>query len=276
MNYLDIVPRLSKYVEEKVCITRDLWVLRRYYRFRPSKNYGGSAVGYIVGCNLSCVYCWCKKINTKPWIGSYELPNNVVEKLLSIARARGYNVVRLSGGEPTLCFNHLIQVINLFSYRRKEREIFILETNGLLLGLNEDLSAEFKPYSKFLVVRISLKGCTEEDFEKITSLNGFVYSSQVKAIENLSVNNIPYIVAIPISLCSRQGLSRLLEVLTRKIGEHILNVLEQEVLILYPSVVDDMCRKNLKPWIAYDPVEKKKIKGDEVDELFKRRCREID
>lgn len=275
MNHKDIILRLSKYVEEEVCITHNRWVLRRYYRFRSSKNYGGSAVGDVVGCNLRCVYCWCKKVNTKPWVGSYEPPHNVVEKLLSIARAKGYNVVRLSGGEPTLCFNHLIQVINLFSHQRNEKEVFILETNGLLLGLNEDLSAELKPYSRFLVVRISLKGCTEEDFEKITCLEGSIYSNQIKAVENLSANNIPYIVAVPVSLCSRQGLSRLLEILSRRIGEHVLNVLEQEILILYPSVVNSICRKNLKPWIAYDPVKNKKVEGDELDELLKKRCREI-
>ncbi|MEM4513859.1 MAG: radical SAM protein [Ignisphaera sp.] len=272
MGYIDVVLKLSKHIEEEVCNTQNCWVLRRYYRFRSSKNYGGSAVGDVVGCNLSCAYCWCKKINAKPWVGSYELPQNVVEKLLSIARAKKYKVVRLSGGEPTLCFNHLVQVINLFGYRRNKEEVFILETNGLLIGLNEDLSTKLKPYSRFLIVRVSLKGCTEEDFKTITGLGSSVYDNQIKAIENLSIKGIPYIVAVPVSLCSKQGFSKLLEVLSRRIGEHVLSALEQEVLILYPFIVKDICRKKLKPWIAYDPIEKKKVMGDELNGFLKKRC----
>lgn len=275
MGYLDVIQKLSKHVEEEVCDTQNNWVLRRYYRFRSSKNYGGSAVGDVVGCNLGCAYCWCKRINAKPWVGSYELPQNVVEKLLSIARAKGYKVIRLSGGEPTLCFNHLVQVISLFGYWRSKEEVFILETNGLLLGLSEDLSAKLKPYDRFLVVRVSLKGCTEEDFKMLTGLDSSIYDNQIKAIENLSINNIPYIVAVPVSLCSKQGFSKLLKILSRRIGEHVLSALEQEVLILYPSIVKDICRKNLKPWIAYDPIGKKKITGDELDGLLKERCRDI-
>jgi uncharacterized Fe-S cluster-containing radical SAM superfamily protein len=265
--------KITKNVENSVCIEDGGVILRRYYRFRSSRNYGGSAVGDVIGCNLACVYCWCWSINSKLRIGVFKKPIDVVEKLLNIARENKFKIVRLSGGEPTLCINHLVDVLKIFiELRRLER--FILETNGLLLGIYEDYVHMLKPFGSSIIVRVSIKGCTEEDFEKITGYDRNIFYLHIKAIDNLDREGIPYIIAIPVSFCSRKGFAKLIEILSNYIGENVFNFIEPEVLTLYPSIVQRLCKKGLKPWILYDPTTRRKISRGEVDKFFEKLCRE--
>jgi uncharacterized Fe-S cluster-containing radical SAM superfamily protein len=273
MASLEDLLKFTKVVESSVCIEESGEILRRYYRFRVSKNYGGSAVGDVLGCNLGCVYCWCWSINSKLKLGDYRKPKDVVEILLSIARRDGFRIVRLSGGEPTLCFDHLVNVLKIFASVRRS-EVFVVETNGIVLGVNDDYVRRLKPYRSAIVVRLSIKGCSEEEFEKITGFNRSVFYLQIKALENLDAEGIPYTVAIPISFCSKNSFSKLVEILTQRIGDHVFNYLEPEVFILYPSTVRRLCKKGLKPWILYEPITRRKIGRGEVDEFFRELCRE--
>uniref|UniRef100_A0A7C2Z8Z7 Radical SAM protein n=1 Tax=Ignisphaera aggregans TaxID=334771 RepID=A0A7C2Z8Z7_9CREN len=273
---LDDILRIGEWVEKEVCLYENDVCLRRYYRFRSSRHYGGSAVGDVVGCNLSCLYCWCWRINSAHRGGTLLSPEEVVTELLSIARHNGYRVLRLSGGEPTLCFDHTVQVLEALKHLRHRKEVFVLETNGIVLGLRRDLVSMLRPYSSFLVVRVSLKGCSEGDFSRITGIEGSLFRYQIKAVENIISSGISCRVAIPVSLCSRESAAELMEELSNKIGGRFIDFLEPEVLVLYPSVVRRMCGKGLKPWMAFDPVSKKIAKGEEVVELFKRVCSQQD
>ncbi len=70
------------------------------------------------------------------------------------------SLVRVSGGEPTICKKHLLELINSIP----ENKLFILETNGVLL--NEDYIEELSNF-KNTYVRVSLKGVDEKIFEQL-------------------------------------------------------------------------------------------------------------
>jgi len=59
---------------------------RRYYRFRPSRFYGGIGTADCYGCLLRCRFCWAWKIVSSPVPkGVFRTPAFVAEKLVTIA-----------------------------------------------------------------------------------------------------------------------------------------------------------------------------------------------
>ncbi|HID09076.1 TPA: radical SAM protein [Candidatus Micrarchaeota archaeon] len=185
--------------------------MRKYYRFRATRFYGGSATADTVGCNLRCVYCWNWRINKNPSAyGAFYSPADVAHRLTSMARRRGLRYVRVTGGEPTLCFSHLVELIDAVP----RHYIFILESNGLLLAEEERV----KELSKFshLYVRISLKGVDRESFSRITGAKHVYFDYQIRALELLHEYGIAARPAIPFNLFPPERIKelqqRLLEV----------------------------------------------------------------
>ena len=259
---------LAKAVEHLISVDRGGCVERKYFRFRSSRFYGGSAVADATGCNLRCVYCWNYTRNAR-LVGEFFKPSYVASALLSIAKAHGHRFVRVSGGEPTLAFNHLLQVLEHLSKAVDEKNIvFVLETNGILLGYNKHFAEMLSRYS-FVWVRISLKGCSEEEFQIITGAKKEFYKLQLQALKNLIEYNIKAWVSVPISLCNKKSFADLLSRL-EKVDPSLVNNLEFEYLKLYPSVLRRLCRKGLKPWIAIHP-SKGVVKEGDFDELCRGR-----
>ena len=62
--------------------------------------------------------------------------------------------------EVTIGRSHLFPLLNVFQHKGMR---FILETNGILIGEDESYAQELALYP-FVHVRVSLKGCTEEEF----------------------------------------------------------------------------------------------------------------
>ncbi|MDP2767466.1 MAG: radical SAM protein, partial [Candidatus Methanoperedens sp.] len=105
---------------------------RKYYRFRSSRFYGGTATADCVGCCLRCVFCWSWNVVAKPQeYGRFYSPQEVAGKLIAIAKKEKLRKLRISGNEPTLCREHLIRVLELIP----QDYLFILETNGILIQL---------------------------------------------------------------------------------------------------------------------------------------------
>ena len=112
---------------------------RKYYRFRPAPFYGGIATADCVGCCLRCLFCWSWHILVQAEkVGRFHSPEEVARNLVSIARKKGFQQVRISGNEPTLHQSHLLKVLQLIP-----KEIhFILETNGILIGHDPSYAKE--------------------------------------------------------------------------------------------------------------------------------------
>lgn len=206
---------------------------------RVTNYYGGSACADIVGCNLNCVYCWVQGSNKGSNHNWFFLnPEEVVKELLWIADINHLNIIRLSGGEPTISKNHLIEILDILKQRQfgDTGKKFILETNGILIGEDPSYAKDLKKYRDFLHVRISLKGATPDKFAINTGASPEFFEFQKKALFNCLINEIDCHPAIMLDLIDTgDDLEHLTESL-REIGWD--KQLEFERLLLYPHVLE--------------------------------------
>ncbi len=236
---------LSKAVEEKVVRGRS----RKYYRFRGGRWYGGIATADTVGCNLSCGFCWSWRANHRiDGVGEFYTPEQVASKLVNIAYRRGYRLIRLSGGEPTLGFQHLVEVLNNLEY---ENLGFILETNGILIGYERGYARTLSKF-KFIHVRVSIKGTNPEEFSKLTLAEPWGFDLQLKALENLLDEGVPCHPAVMLSFSAKEDIDDLKSKL-EEIDRRLVEDFEEEYVFLYPHVEEILRRRKLKPIVAYRP-----------------------
>jgi uncharacterized Fe-S cluster-containing radical SAM superfamily protein len=226
---------------------------RRYYRFRGGRWYGGIAAGDVVGCNLRCGFCWSwREASHVMAEGFFCRPEEAFKRLVNIADARGYGLVRLSGGEPSLSRKHVLRLLELFE---KTRFKFVLETNGLLVGSDASYAEELAQY-RCLIVRVSLKGTCGDEFHALTLANPNFFSYQLNALKNLVDAGLEpgeqVYAAVMLSFSTSENYENLK---TRLAGVHPRLPLEidEEYVILYPHVAELMRRRGLKPKIAYTP-----------------------
>jgi len=86
---------------------------KKYYRVRPARWYGGIVTADCVGCGLLCKVCWVSdQVMNKPTeIGKFYTPNEIAHSLVTLAKKRGLEQLRVSGGEPTIGKPHLLQLL---------------------------------------------------------------------------------------------------------------------------------------------------------------------
>lgn len=168
-------------ISKKVCRCIEGVEERLYYRFRGGKWYGGIASADVIGCNMSCKFCWSYYFKDNLGKGMWFNPRSVADKLLYIAWRNNYKYVRLTGGEPTLCRKHLMDVASIIV---AEDKYFILETNGILLGHDKKYAEEIADLGK-VIVRVSFKGVTPEEFRKLTGAKKDAWYLQLRALKNL-------------------------------------------------------------------------------------------
>jgi uncharacterized Fe-S cluster-containing radical SAM superfamily protein len=204
---------------------------RKYYRFRPAKFYGGIASADCSGCNLRCAYCWSNDLAREGKIGKFYSPEEVASTLIRIAEKFGYKQMRITGNEPTISRGHLLSVLEKIPLEFT----FILETNGLLLGNDEEYVKELKRF-KNLYVRVSLKGCDGEDFLRLTGAKPEAFNLQLKALKFCVKHEIPCHPAVLINFVEKEKLN-LLKNKLREIDERLAEELEYENLIPYPHVI---------------------------------------
>jgi len=212
---------LAKNIARQVCKDST----KKFYRFRKTRFYGGCATADCLGCNLRCVYCWAqKKVWNAERYGEFYTIKAVSERLNKMK----LSLVRISGGEPTICKKYLIELISLIP----EDKLFILETNGILLDENyiRDLS-KFKN----LYVRVSLKGVDERTFEKITGAEGKFFHNQLNSLDLLKKYEIKHRAAILINLFTESQIYNL--------G---IPDLEYETLINYPFVQKSLNKRGIE------------------------------
>ncbi len=226
---------------------------RKYYRFRGTRFYSGSATGDVVGCNLRCIFCWSGRARDDPRVGFFISPEEAYRKLSDIALRKKYKYIRLSGGEPSIGWRHLL---GLLEFVEGSNLTFILETNGILLGAFRERARSLAKYSR-VHVRVSIKACNEELFSKLTLAEPKAFEYQLMTINNLLDYGVSFHVALFLSYGDDACWRRFLERLISMAGQEIVGMLEPEYLVLYPNV-----RKRLqlyekilgiKPRIVFEP-----------------------
>lgn len=217
---------------------------RKYTDFYCTGVYGGISTGYVVGCCLRCVFCWVNWSRDFPFkAGRFFPPKQVFDNLFSNAQRKGVKKLRISGGEPTLCFEHLVSVLDSSN---KTNLLFILETNGLLLGHNPEYVNKLKKYNN-IHIRVSLKAGTSEGFEKRTGAKGDFYDLPFKAVKYLKQAGLSFHVAAMTDsrLMTRDERRILLEKL-KLIGYE--DYLEEELCDPYSSAVKRLEKAGISLW----------------------------
>jgi len=184
--------------ETEKIVTRDgpEGLERKYVGIYSAPVYAGIATGYAAGCCLRCIYCWSNWSRDFPEkFGSFYSPTAVVKSLFEAAE-KGVNSpgwerfkhlkvekLRMSGCEPTLGKQHLLSVLKYVM--DSKYSLFILETNGVLLGSDRDYAKELREFKQKLYVRVSFKAATPEGFTQRTGAIGKYYELPFNALQYL-------------------------------------------------------------------------------------------
>ncbi len=232
---------------------------RKYYRFRPAPYYGGIATADCVGCCLRCLFCWSWHIIVQPEkTGRFYSPEEVARNLISIARKKGFQRIRISGNEPTLHRSHLLKILQLIPQEIQ----FVLETNGILIGHDPSYSQDLSRFNN-LSVRVSLKGACPENFSRLTGAKPEGFDLQLKALESLVEAGVDCFPAVMANFSTQDELQRLRQRL-KEIRPDFADF-EEEELILYPFVKENLQKAGLKYQISQPPFaclqQEKEAKG---------------
>lgn len=225
--------------------------LRRYYRFRADRWYGGIATADASGCGLLCKFCWApdRAIYRPADMGDFYAPGDVASKLAHIADGRGFHQIRVSGGEPAIGRAHLLRLLDEIDSLKGYT--FILETNGILIGHDSSYAEDLSKYG-CLHARVSLKGCDEEDFSALTGAAPEGFRLQLEALSNLLDAGVECHPAVMASFSPPSKLEALADRL-REIDKGLANAIEVEELILYDRVAARIRRYGLKPLTFHMP-----------------------
>lgn len=122
--------------------------------------------------------------------------------------------------------DHLIEVLRALD----PSLLFVLETNGILLGADRSYVQELSSFSR-LHVRVSLKGCTPDEFSRLTGAHPGGYALQLQALRYLRDSQMRFNIAV---VTSSQDASSLFHRLADMgLGSVML---EEETVKLYPPV----------------------------------------
>jgi uncharacterized Fe-S cluster-containing radical SAM superfamily protein len=180
--------------------------------------------------------------------GEWLPPGEVADRLRDIARRRGFDQVRVSGGEPLIAPAHLLKAIDLSA-----EYTFVVETNGILI--NRQLAKELAARPN-AVVRVSLKGAAAEEFEKITMSPSAYFHRQLDAIRHLVESGMKpcrdVYPAAMLGFSTDENIKKLEKALA-DIHPVLPQCIDVEYVILYPHVVKLMKTRGLTPIRAVRP-----------------------
>jgi uncharacterized Fe-S cluster-containing radical SAM superfamily protein len=221
---------------------------RKYYRIRPARWYGGIVTADCVGCGLVCKFCWVSdNVMFHPGdVGRFYSPKDVAHSLISLAQKCNLRLLRISGGEPTLGKQHLLQLLETLKGKGFH---FILETNGIPIAYDSSYAENLSKYG-FVHVRVSLKGCNKEEFTILTGAKQEGFKFQLEALQKLVNAGVSCHPSVMMSFSPRESLQTLTERL-KQISPKLAEELEIEELILYPHVIKRIRKHKLKYYKAY-------------------------
>jgi uncharacterized Fe-S cluster-containing radical SAM superfamily protein len=235
---------LAKRTEQIVCDENR----RKYAKFSCPRMYGGIATGHACGCCLRCIFCWVHWSRDFPEkYGSFRSPDEVLNELSRLARGKRVNQLRISGAEPTMGKSHLLNLLE--RVERSAFRLFILETNGTLLGADSKYVREITQFKK-LHTRVALKAGTPEAFTRKTGAKSEFFELPFQGIRNLLSGGASCHVAA-------------MSADSRFMTEQERNVLFERLETIHPKLVRNLEEEIVAPYPAAR--ERLKHAGIEVD-----------
>jgi len=222
--------------------------LRKYYRSaRSGRWYGGIATADCCGCNLRCIFCWSGLPRDNPErIGKLYSPQQIFSSLTACAKKFGYNQLRVSGNEPTIGKEHLLELLGLIEQTAYK---FILESNGILI--DADYARQLSKL-RCVHARISIKGTNPQEFALLTGAEPDAFHLQLNALRNLLDAGVSCHPAVMLSFSSKKDFEAL-KIRLHEIDTDLAGHLEEEYVFLYRHVVTRLNQAGVEPLTAYKP-----------------------
>ena len=178
---------------------------RKYVQLgRTLRFYGGTTSATEVGCNLRCKFCFSDKPVWKPkQTGRFYTPQQVFDGLATNARKHGHTSISASASEGTLGRQHLHELLELVD---ESEFVYILETNGMTLGDDKEFAESLAKY-KNLHVRVSIKGCNEDEFHRLTGARKSAYELPFKALQHLIDAKVSCNACVSVSFSDARGIN---------------------------------------------------------------------
>ena len=237
---------LTEETRKVVCKKANGSVHRKYTAFYAVGVYGGIATAYSVGCNFRCIFCWVDWSRDWPELyGKFYSPEKVYSNLRQVMSLKGLRRARISGAEPTLCPDHLYSVLELVHQHKNAFDLFIIETNGVVLACDKDLASRLAKYASKNPndrtvghVRLSIRGGLPESFEEKTGIKKEYVNLPFKAAQKLWDAGVSFHVSVVVDprFTSEEDLTNTYIEL-KKIDPSIRNDVEKEYLSPYPHAL---------------------------------------
>ncbi len=217
---------------------------RKYVQLgRPLRFYGGTTSATEVGCNLRCKFCFSDKPVWKPkQTGRFYTAQEVFDGLAASARKHGHTTISASASEGTIGREHLIELLDLIE---QSEFIYVLETNGMILGDDPDYAQALSKYSR-LHVRVSIKGDSPRQYHELTGALPETYELPYKALGHLIEAGVSCNACLMASFSDDEGISRVQQKLM-SVHPGILKSLEIERITMFPKVAERLADGGLKP-----------------------------
>jgi uncharacterized Fe-S cluster-containing radical SAM superfamily protein len=208
---------------------------RKYLKFVNTINYKGIAEGYPVGCCLRCIFCWAIETPDQCMQEvTYYSPQEVYDRLSAIARKKKLHQLGLSHAEATIGKSHLLELLELVE--RSDFKRFVIETNGILLGLDRAYARDLAAFKK-VWVRVSIKAGTPEAFTRKTGAIAEAFEYPFQALQYLKDE------AIDFGVAAMSADPRFMDPLERvsligklaAIDPRLVLNLEEEMVVLYAN-----------------------------------------
>jgi uncharacterized Fe-S cluster-containing radical SAM superfamily protein len=211
---------------------------RKYTKFICTRMYGGIVTGYTCGCCLRCTFCWVHWSRDFPEkYGRFYSPAEAFSQLSRVARKAHVLQVRLSGAEPTLGKSHLLGLLD--RVENSPFRLFILETNGVLLGADPEYAGQIARFKK-VHTRVAVKAGTPEALTTKTGAVPESFELPFKGIGNLIEAGASFHVAAMSAdsrIMAAQERQSLLDRL-RSIDPTLLDNLEEEEVAPYHNTLE--------------------------------------
>lgn len=223
---------------------------RKYTKFRRVGAYGGIATGFTCGCCLRCIFCWVHWSRDFPEKhGRFYSPGEAFREISRLARKARVSQLRVSGAEPTLGKDHLLGLLEKVENSRIR--LFILETNGILLGADSDYARQIARFAK-VHTRVSLKAGTPDAFTRKTGAIPERFELPFQGIRNLMKAGASFHVAAMSAdsrIMERHERQCLLDRLA-SINAALVSNLEEEMVDPYPATLERLRHAGVK--LAWD------------------------
>jgi len=145
--------------------------------------------------------------------------------------------LRISGAEPTLGKEHLLGLLE--KVENSEFRLFILETNGILLGADPDYARQIARFKK-VHTRVALKAGTPEAFTRKTGAKPESFELPFRGIANLLEAGASVHVAAMTAdarFVTKEERKALIDRLA-SIHPALVRKLEEEVVTPYPNALE--------------------------------------